>query len=346
MAQKESAPVPSSQRHPFQSTPAQNQQFSTHQNEHMSEEATDPSATQSSNDPKQIATSIVGLSPSENSIVLSSESQTCKQTTSAAASHVAAAGSSGVYVDESKLDSDSWPVTISSVDESNGIKIGSQTEPMSGPAPESCLKSGLLKIFESPLEALRYQWTRRKSPSSVEPCPLCFTISTSPPTPPMKNRVVNLNGETIQLLSNGISVAGTTLTVRAPPITVSGVPIYLDPSILLVGTPYFSLATNDPNPLSKTTAGHEITAAPSPLNFGGTTTSRGSPPMTIDGILISFENSGELVVGSKTITLEGPGLSLGGLLIGVGAWIPRTVFYRYSFSGVGQLDSRDWKRYV
>ena len=38
--------------------------------------------------------------------------------------------------------------------------------------------------------------------------------------------------------------------------------------------------------------------------------------MTIDGTLISFENSGELVVGSKTITLEGPGLSLGGLIIG------------------------------
>ena len=134
---KESAPAPSSQRHPFKPTPAQNQQFSTHQNEHMSEEVTDPSATQSSNDPKQTVTSIVGLSPSENSIVLPSEIQTSKQTTSAAAGHVAAAGSSDVYVDGSKLDYDSWPVTISSVDESNGIKIGSQTEPMSGLVPES-----------------------------------------------------------------------------------------------------------------------------------------------------------------------------------------------------------------
>ena len=146
--------------------------------------------------------------------------------------------------------------------------------------------------------------------------PAMFTISTSPSTPPMKNRVVNLNGGTIQLLSNGISVAGTTLTVCAPPITVSSVPIYRDSSILLVGTPSFSLATNDLNLLSTTTAGHEITAAPAPLNFGGTTISRGPPPMTIDGTLISFENSGELVAGSKMITLEGPGLSLGGLIIG------------------------------
>ena len=40
--------------------------------------------------------------------------------------------------------------------------------------------------------------------------------------------------------------------------------------------------------------------------------------MTIEGTLISFENSGKLVIGSKTITLEGPGLSLGGLIIGRG----------------------------
>ncbi|KAL2048890.1 hypothetical protein ABVK25_010842 [Lepraria finkii] len=128
---------------------------------------------------------------------------------------------------------------------------------------------------------------------------------------------------TIQLLSNGISVAGPTLTVRAPPITVSGVLIYLDSSILLVGTQSFSPATNDPNLLSTTSAEQVITAAPAPLSFGGTTVSRGPTAMTIDGTLMSFENSGELVVGSNTIILECPGLSPGGLIMeGLGSQGP------------------------
>ncbi|KAK3167878.1 hypothetical protein OEA41_004324 [Lepraria neglecta] len=189
---KESAPAPSSQRHPFKPTPAQNQQFSTHQNEHMSEEAREPSATQSSDDPKQTVTSTVGLSPSENSIVLPGDSQTSKQTISAAAGHVAAAGSSGVYVDGSKLDYDSWPMTISSVDESTGINIGSQTEPMSGPAPESV--SNL--VAEGPrttVGGIAISVDTSNNAIFGGTMPAMSTISPSRPIPPMKNRVVNLN---------------------------------------------------------------------------------------------------------------------------------------------------------
>ena len=61
-------------------------------------------------------------------------------------------------------------------------------------------------------------------------------ITANPLNPSYEFQQTIINSQTIQWLSNGISIAGTTLTHGEPPITVSGTRISLGPSALVVGT--------------------------------------------------------------------------------------------------------------
>ena len=117
-----------------------------------------------------------------------------------------------------------------------------------------------------------------------------------------------INDQVIQPLSHGISIAGTTLTPGAPSITVSGTPIHLASSaLLIIGTSTLPLAPPAaPTQITTTIAGQLITAAPSALTIAGTTLSPGSPGATIAGTLISLDTAShhQLIVGTKTIPLD------------------------------------------
>lgn len=135
--------------------------------------------------------------------------------------------------------------------------------------------------------------------------------------PQTTGSVTTVAGKVVQLLSNGISVAGTMLTPGAPPITVSGTMISLGSSALVVGSSTVLLPAENPAPFITTVAGEAITAAPNAVEVAGSTLSPGAPGVTVGGTVVSLDPAGELVVGSKTIALEGPsGGGLGGLIMG------------------------------
>ena len=116
-----------------------------------------------------------------------------------------------------------------------------------------------------------------------------------------EGQVQTINNQVVQPLSYGISIAGTTLTPGAPPITVSGTPIHLGTSALVVGTSTLPLIPGTPTQIVTTIAGQAITAAPSAVAIAGNTLTPGAPGETIDGTLLSLNSAGQFVVGSKTI---------------------------------------------
>lgn len=116
-----------------------------------------------------------------------------------------------------------------------------------------------------------------------------------------KGQTKTINDQVIQPLSHGISIAGTTLTPGAPPITVSGTPIHFGPSAPIVGTSTSTvpLVPENPSPdlLTATIAGHVITATPTALVMAGTTLTPGAPPIIVSGTQIHFASSALLIIG-------------------------------------------------
>ena len=129
--------------------------------------------------------------------------------------------------------------------------------------------------------------------------------------------LTTIGGKVVQLLSNGIFLAGTILTPGAPPITVSGTLISLGSSAFVVGSSTVLLPADIPTPFITTVAGEAITAAPNAVEVAASTLSPGAPGMNVGGTLVSLDAAGELVVGSKTIALDGSnGEGLGRLIMG------------------------------
>ena len=95
---------------------------------------------------------------------------------------------------------------------------------------------------------------------------------------------------------------------------MSGTLISLGSSALIVGSSTVLLPTEIPTPFITTVAGEAITAAPNAVEVAGSTLSPGAPGVDLGGTLVSLDAAGELVVGSKTIALDGSsGGGLGGL---------------------------------
>ena len=115
-----------------------------------------------------------------------------------------------------------------------------------------------------------------------------------------------VNNQVVQRLSQGISIAGTTLILGAPPITISGTPIKFGSSILVIGSSIISIVTLVPKQFSITIAGQAITAAPTALAMADATTTStpGARGFTINGTIVSLNTAAQLVVGSETIPLE------------------------------------------
>ena len=113
--------------------------------------------------------------------------------------------------------------------------------------------------------------------------------------------ITNVAGYVITADRDAMVVAGSTLTRGAPPITISGTPIYFGSSALVVGTSTVLLTPNVPTQMITTIAGQGITAASNIVAIAGNTLSPGAPGATIDGTILSLDAAGHFVLGSKTI---------------------------------------------
>ena len=128
-----------------------------------------------------------------------------------------------------------------------------------------------------------------------------------PRLPWIPGPITDIDGEVFQLLSNGISVAGTTLTPGGQALTISGTPMSLGSKALVIGISSILLATDDPIRLMTTIAGQTITANPTAVQIGSSKLTPGSPGLILSGTLVSLDSAGQLVVGSETIPLERAG---------------------------------------
>ena len=128
-----------------------------------------------------------------------------------------------------------------------------------------------------------------------------------PPVPLIAGQATKMNGQLIQPLNYGLSIAGQTLTPGAPPITISGTPIYLGSSSLLIGSSSYAIALSRPSwiPGQVTAINGQVIQ---PLTNGGisidgTTLTPEALPITVSGTPISL-GSNALYVGSSTVSLD------------------------------------------
>ena len=134
--------------------------------------------------------------------------------------------------------------------------------------------------------------------------------------------------------SVGLSVAGQFLTPGGPMITVSGTPISLGPSNLVIGTKTLPLSINSLWSESRfVIAGQTFTASPTGVLVDGKSLSPGGPAITISGTQISLGSSqiqigtqifalpslpsvtapSVLTIDGKTLTANPSGFSIGGV---------------------------------
>lgn len=139
-----------------------------------------------------------------------------------------------------------------------------------------------------------------------------------PPVPLIAGQATKMNGQIIQPLNNGLSIAGQSLTPGAPPITVSGTPISLGSSSLLIGSSSYAIALPRSSwiPGQVTTINGQVIQ---PLTDGGIaiagqTLTPGASPITISRTPISLGPS-SLVIGASSIAITLPPQS----------WIPGQV---------------------
>ena len=123
-------------------------------------------------------------------------------------------------------------------------------------------------------------------------------------------QAATVNSHMIQLLHDAISIDGTTLSAGAPPITVSGTPIALDSSSLVVGS--YSVRLAQP-PLSLIPGqvtnlnGVVIKQLRTGISVSGSTLTPGSPPLIVSGSPVSLGPSA-LIIGPSSIPVALPRL--------------------------------------
>ena len=152
-----------------------------------------------------------------------------------------------------------------------------------------------------------------------------------------------IGGQVITALANKVSIGGAALTPGASGVTMGGTLVSLNTAgQLVIGSKTIALQSGSTDlgewimgglspvassevadPITTTIDGQVITAGPTALAMAGTTLDPGAPAFTINGTLVSLNTDSQLVVGSKTISLEsgkagqsGQRAGLGGLIMG------------------------------
>ncbi|KAL8904220.1 MAG: hypothetical protein Q9207_003408 [Kuettlingeria erythrocarpa] len=119
--------------------------------------------------------------------------------------------------------------------------------------------------------------------------------------------VATVAGQTVVWQTNGaVAIGGTTLQPGSPPITISGTPIFINPTALVVGSKTLPLAPSLPAQAIATLAGQTIFQ-----NAGGAvviadkTLVPGGPALTISGTPYTLASTA-LIAGSQSIPLSSP----------------------------------------
>ena len=139
--------------------------------------------------------------------------------------------------------------------------------------------------------------------------PTVRALPTTTPTPPpvgtlLEGQTADINGQVCKVLSDGISIASTTLTPGAPAVAISGTRISLGRTALTIGGSTIPISFAELNTITTTIGGQIITAAPSSLVLAGTSLAPGAPGVTIDNELISLNEADSLILGSSTVALS------------------------------------------
>ena len=281
----------------------------------------------SNSDPEPQSASPGNLPLPDTPVLQTSNSNGPQEMIITVAGHVVAANPSGFYVDGSSVDPDKGPLTIPRVTETNqgnSAALGNQiaTVPIRPPTIDpASIYSPRLTAGGPPILVSGMEISLDASSDLIfgdyTPAALAPTSGTPSTVDPIVGvQIATLNGETIPLLSKDVAIAGATLTPSAPPTIISTVLISIGPSAILIGTDSFPLASEHADLLVTTVSNQAITIDPTGVEVAGATLTPGEPGVTASGTLISLDSAGELVLGSRTVTLQSPSEGLGGLIMG------------------------------
>ena len=136
--------------------------------------------------------------------------------------------------------------------------------------------------------------------------------------------VFTVGGQTFTPNPTGFAIAGTSLLRGGPAITISGTPVSLTPSGLVIGTNIYQV------PDVFTVGGQTFTPNPTGFSIAGTSISKGGPGITISGTPISLSPSGLVIgtdvyqppdvftVGGQVFTANPTGFAIGGTTLSPG----------------------------
>lgn len=151
------------------------------------------------------------------------------------------------------------------------------------------------------------------------------------PTPPLlpspaletliDGQTTTIDGQAIQVLFNGVSIAGMTLSPGGPAAAVSGTPISLDKTALMIDGSTIPISLTIPTFLTTAIGGQTITAAPTTVVLQDKFIAPGAPGFTVNNQLVSLNKAGSLLIGSRTIALGDASLTtwIDGALISAAA---------------------------
>ena len=137
---------------------------------------------------------------------------------------------------------------------------------------------------------------------TAQPIPTLYNTHKVQPLP---DQVATKIVDNMQHVPDGISIAGSVITKDAPAITISSDPMLPDPSVLVFDNDLVTLQIDKSALFPTSLAGHIVTSIASGIVIDGKyTVLAGHQATTIDGILLSPDQAGELVVGSQTMTVD------------------------------------------
>ena len=131
------------------------------------------------------------------------------------------------------------------------------------------------------------------------------TVSLLTPSYIHPSQTYTVAGQTFTPNPSAFSIAGTTISAGGPAATVDGTVVSLGQSgALRIGSSTISLPTQSYTPSKAyTVAGQTFTPNPSAFPIATTVISAAGPAATVNGLIISLQPSGILLIGPSTIPL-------------------------------------------
>lgn len=272
-----------------------------------------------------------GIQAQDSPAVGTTKTDDPRRTSMMVGTHVILVDSSGTSFDGVPLDPEGSPVTVSgtaAMIQGGSIIIGNAITHLPSPAAVAGNPTLIAGYMVTPLagavaidgeilhagESPRTIAGTLMSLDSNDNLALNPTVQTLPTPPPAAGTLVDgqttsIDGLTFKVLSNGVSVAGTTLTPGGPAATVSGTPLSLDTTALMIDDRTIPVSFASPTSFTTTIGGQIITAAASSVVIQGATLEPGAPGLTIDNEPISLNKAGSLILGTRTFALDGTHLT-------------------------------------